>query len=114
MITEKQYQQIDEMYNYEYPEYLKILSKSRIQIRACKWEGDISKWITITVKDVVNYYNQGNPMGCGGMSGCRALSNFTSDWRMIDNMAKECLEIFKIINRKSLEKEGEKLGMTLI
>ena len=112
-ITNEQLEQIDEFYNYETPEYLEIKNKNKIIIKASAWEGDEIKEIIITPQDVVYYYRQDNNMGCSSMSGCRTLSNFTTDWRMVDNIAKECLEIFKIINKESLNKEGKKFGMEL-
>ncbi len=106
-------EELMEMYDFDVPKYLKVLSKNRIQIRAGQWEGAPTKWITITPKDVINYYRQDNPMGCAGMSGARTLAGFTTDWRMVDNMAKESLEIFKRINRPALVKEGKMHGMEL-
>lgn len=109
-MKEELLEQIEELYDYDTPQYLRILSKNRIQIKAGQWEGSPTHWITITPKNVVLYYyfEAGNIT-----SGIRTLSTFSSDWRMVDNMAKECLEIFKIINNKALENEGNKFGMVL-
>lgn len=113
MITDEQFEQVEEIYDHEVPSYLKIVSKNIIKIKAGQYEGAAIKWIKITPKDVINYYKQDNSMGCAGMSGCRTLSTFTTDWRMVDNMAKECLEIFKLINKETLQKEGKEFGMEL-
>ncbi len=101
---------IEELYDYDTPQYLRILSKNRIQIKAGQWEGSPTNWITITIKDIIKYYH--NEAG-NITSGIRSLSTFSTDWRMVDGMAKECLEIFKVINIKALEKEGNKFGMVL-
>jgi len=111
--TEDIWEKLENLYIDGVPDYLKIVSKNKIKIRAEAWEGAGLRWITITPKDVINYYRQDNPSGCAGMSGARTLGSFTTDWRMVDNMAKESLEVFKIINRKTLEKEGKKFGMEL-
>ena len=113
MLNDQEFELLDDLYGGEIPSYLKIISKNIIKIKAEIWEGAGIKWIKIIPKDVINYYRQDNSMGCSGMSGCRTLSTFTTDWRMVDNMAKECLEIFKLINREALEKEGKKYEMEL-
>ena len=112
-VTDEQWEQVDEFYSYEFPKYLDIKNKNLIVIKTEQWEGAGLKKIKVTPKDVINYYRQDNSMGCSSLSGCRTLSTFTTDWRMVDSMAKECLEIFKIINREALAKEGKKFGMEL-
>lgn len=64
----------------------------------------------VTPEDVVNYY-----VGQAGnlSSGCRTLADITGDWRQINDLAKECLEIYKIIKRKELELHLHKHGMEL-
>ena len=112
-LTNQQWEEIDELYNFKIPEYLEIEDSNLIVINTEQWEGAGLKKIKVTPKDVIDYYRQDNSMGCNGMSGCRTLSTFTTDWRMVDGIAKECLEIFKIINREALAKEGKKFGMEL-
>lgn len=112
-ISEDNMERLEEVYDYRIPQYVRIISKSKIQIRACVWEGARPRWVTITPKDVINYYRQDNPYGCSGMSGIRTISDFSTDWRMVDGMAKEAFAIFKIINRPALEREGRKHGMEL-
>lgn len=112
-LSDVEWEKIEEMYDYEIPQYLKIVNKNKIQIKASPWEGAKVSWITITPKDVINYYKPTNPMGASGMSGARTLAGFSTDWRMVDNMAKESLEIFKVINKEALQKEGKKFGMEL-
>lgn len=112
-ISDEDMERIEEMYDYRIPQYVRIISKSKIQIRVSQWEGARPRWVTITPKDVINYYRQDNPYGCSGMSGIRTLSDFSTDWRTVDHLAKEALAIFKIINRPALEREGRKHGMGL-
>ena len=109
-ITEAEWFRIDQAYNDEFPEYLQIINRNKIKMRASVWEGAPAKWITITPKDVINYYYKD---ARNISSGIRTLSTFSTDWRMVDNMAKEALEVFKIINREALEEEGHKYGMEL-
>jgi hypothetical protein len=65
---------------------------------------------TITPKDVVEYYahEAGNIS-----SGCRTLAGITGDWRPIDELAKQCLSIYKVVKRKDLVKEARKHNMEL-
>ena len=112
-LTAEQMQKIDELYNYHLPKYLVIKGRNRIEIKASVWEGAPVKKLIITPEDVVHYYRQDNPLGCASMSGVRRISGFTTDWRMVDNIAKEALEIFKITDPEALRKEGAKFGMEL-
>jgi len=101
---------IAELYGGDIPKYLEVKNKNLIVIKAEQYEGAGTQEIQITPKDVVEYYKS----QAGNISsGVRTLSTFTTDWRMVDNIAKESLEIFKAINRKALEKEGKKFGMDL-
>ena len=112
--TEDVWEKLENLYTDGIPDYLKIVSKNRIKIKAEVWEGAGAKWITITPKDVIDYYRPNRRMGASElMSGARTLAGFTTDWRMVDNMAKESLEIFKVLNREALKKEGKKYGMEL-
>jgi len=112
--TEDIWEKLDSLYTEGIPKYLKVVSKNKIQIKAGEWEGAPVRWITVTPKDVIDYYRPNRRMGASEiMSGARTLAGFTTDWRMVDNMAKESLEIFKILNRSALEKEGKKYGMEL-
>ena len=63
----------------------------------------------ISVEDVIKYYRYEAP---NIESGCRTIASISGDWRPIDNIAKFCLEIFKIINTKDLRKIGKLYGMT--
>lgn len=113
MITDENFEKVEQMYEYDLPKYIDIVSENIIKIKAEQYEGAGLNWIKVTVKDVINYFRQDNSMGCAGMSGCRTLSTFTTDWRMVDGMAQECLSIFKLINKDGLSIEGKKFGMEL-
>lgn len=110
-ISEEKMEKLEAMYDYEVPRYVRILSDKKIQIRVAQWEGVKPRWVTITPKDVIEYYRRDNKYGCAGMSGIRTIADFSTDWRTVDAIAKEALEIFKIINRPALEREGRKHGM---
>lgn len=90
------------------PEYLEIRNKNKIIIKAEEWEGAGIKKVEITPEDIIRYYKT----QAGGMSGVRTLAGFSTDWRMVDNMAKESLEIFKIINPERLRTLAKRQGMT--
>jgi len=108
--TPNVFEKILDLYGGEIPNYLKIVSKNKIKIRAEVWEGAGAKWITITPKDVIKYYATQAGNIC---SGIRCIAGFCSDWRMVDNMAKEALEIFKTINKPALRKYAKQYGMEL-
>ena len=93
---------------YEVPEYFKKITREKIVIRAgSDWEG--YKDHTITIEDVVAYYatQAGNLL-----SGCRQLGTIVGDWRNIDYLAKECLQIFKHLNREKLRRISKSWGLT--
>jgi hypothetical protein len=99
MLTSEQYNEIDKMYDYEIPEYIKVMGKTYITILVSDMITDKPTRLKITVKDVVRYYATQAP--------------YYGDWRMIDNLASECLAYFKIINRPMLQRESKKYGMEL-
>jgi len=109
-ITDAEQEKLDSMYPDGQPEYLNIVDKSKIKIRAGQYEGAPVKWHTVTPRDVVVYYSAD---ARNISSGIRTLGTFSTDWRMVDNMAKESLEIFKIINRPALNREAKKHEMSL-
>lgn len=92
---------------YEVPGYFRKITREKIIIRGgSEWEG--YRDYTITIGDVVKYYaTQANNL----LSGCRQLGLIIGDWRNIDQLAKECLDIFKHLNRKKLRRESKKWGL---
>lgn len=101
-----------EFYCGEIPEYVKGAGKSYITIVfGHDWDnrgkGKI-KPRKITIKDVIDYYkNWSWNISCG----CRKIAGFTSDWRFVDNIAKECLEWFKFVNVEGLKKTAREAGL---
>ena len=91
------------------PEYLTIKNKNKIIIKAEEWEGAGVKDIEITPEDVIRYYDT---QARNITSGIRTLAGFSTDWRMVDNMAKESLEIFKVMNPEKLRTLARKHDMT--
>jgi len=62
----------------------------------------------VPIGDVAEYYayEAGNLL-----SGCRKLGSITGDWRNIDALAKECLEIFKCVNLEGMRRASRRLGL---
>jgi hypothetical protein len=88
----------------------KSLSKMGISFRGYViyvklWKNDKRR---VTPEDVVNYYihEAGNLS-----SGCRTLAGITGDWRPIDELAKQCLNIYKVIKKDELRKIARKNGL---
>lgn len=66
--------------------------------------------IAITPKDVINYYAfEAQNLS----SGIRTLGTINGDWRNIDELAKTCLSIYKVVKRKDLVREAHKHNMEL-
>ena len=65
---------------------------------------------TVTIGNVAEYYayEAGNIL-----SGCRKLGAIVGDWRPVDRMAKECLEIFKRINLEGMRRAGRGWGNSM-
>ena len=97
-----------EFYNGEIPEYVKKAGKTYIVIVfGDDWNNSI-KPRKITIKDVVDYYKN---WSWRIDTGIRGIAGFYSDWRWIDNIAKECLEWFKFVNVEALRRESRKAGL---
>ena len=64
----------------------------------------------VTPKDVADYFAfQAQNMS----SGIRTLGTISGDWRCIDELAKQCLSIYKVVKRKDLVREAHKHNMEL-
>jgi len=96
-----------DLYYDEPPGYLRRVTKEKIIINVDGgWQGQGEH--TITIKDVAEYYAyEANNL----LSGCRTLGTITGDWRPVDRIAKECLEIFKCVNIEGIRRESRKLGL---
>jgi hypothetical protein len=102
-------EKLDEFYNGEIPQYIISAGRTFITIK-CQDVLDNSLNNKITVAEIIRYYFKD---ARNISSGCRTLGSLTGDWRGVDNLAKECLEWFKFVNRDGLAKEGKKYGMEL-
>ena len=81
----------------EVPEYFKRICKEYVVVLVSDYRE--SNEHKITIEDVAKYYaTQANDIS----SGCRTISTISGDWRNIDYLAKQCLEIFKAINIETL------------
>lgn len=85
------------------PEYIKIKNNRRIAVRM-----EDKKWHDVTVNDVAKYYKY---EACNIVSGCRTLAGIVGDWRPIDNLASDCLYIFKELNIVGMRNAGIKMGL---
>jgi hypothetical protein len=100
----------DQLIQCEMDSAVQILSLKRIRIKAQSGYGDSdkSKWHVITIKDVIEYYRT----QAGNISsGWRQIGDIGGDWRPIDSIAKDCLNIFKILNIEKLREEAKAQGM---
>jgi len=89
------------------PEYLRRVTMEKVVIKVDGgWEG-VDEHIVI-IADVAEYYayEAGNLL-----SGFRTLGAIVGDWRNIDALAKECLEIFKRVNLEGMRRASRKLGL---
>jgi len=87
----------------EIPEYFKRICKEYLVVLVSDYPG--SNEHKITIEDVVEYYAT---QATNITSGCRTIGTVSGDWRNIDYLAKECLEIFKAINMEALRRISKK------
>ncbi len=90
----------------EVPEYFKRISKKYIVVLVNDYGGFEEH--RITIEDVVKYYAT---QATNITSGCRTISTVRGDWRNIDYLAKECLEIFKCLNMETLRRISKRWGL---
>ena len=96
-----------DFYQGDIPQWLEVISKDKVKVTVSDWRGQ--QIIEVTPKDVVEYYHsQARNITCG----MRCLAGHYGDWRPIDNLAKELLELFKVLNKPALEKEAGKYNVT--
>mgnify|MGYP001123227506 CR=1 FL=1 len=88
------------------PKYFKRICKNYIIVFVEDWRGCNEH--KITIEDVVEYYAT---QAINISSGCREISTISGDWRNIDYLAKECIEIFKWLNIETLRRISRKRGL---
>jgi hypothetical protein len=65
----------------------------------------------VKMQDVIDYYCRYG--GTRGFSASyRTLGTISGDWRPIDNIAKDCLDMYQVINIKKLRRLAKKAGLT--
>ncbi len=103
MITDQQYEQIEKLYDYEIPDYIEIISPNKIKIKTDQsfLRGTNDNWHIVLFTDIVRYYTY----EVHSMSGLRTLGTISGDWRNIDELAEQCIEIFKLINPKEFKED---------
>lgn len=117
-VSDENFDAVADIFDGEIPQYLRIINKNRLQVKTGGWANyngrllteEDSVWVNISVKDVIFYYYRD---ARNISSGIRTLAGYSGDWRGVDSLAKTCLEVFKIINRSALEREGKRFGMEL-
>jgi len=100
-ITHKQFDQIDKLFDNQLPEYFEIINENKIKITTVDWSGS-SKHV-VTFKDTIDYLSKRH-----GFSGMRFLGSVSGDWRQIDDLASQCIQIFEILNPKRFFKGSER------
>ena len=109
MKTTRAEQKYENMANCELPEYIRAKNINVLVIETGnEWQG--KKKHNVSIEDVIHYYFKD---ARNITSGVRSLGTIVGDWRPVDRLAKECLEIFKIINKTALKRAGRKCGMEL-
>ena len=88
-------EKLDEFYLDEIPEYITDFGPYYVVIKHADVFDEITE-TTITMEDLCNYYAYD---ARDILSGCRSLSTFTGDWRMVDALAQEMHELFKFCCR---------------
>ncbi len=91
--TKNHLDKLKEFYGWDIANYILGAGKSFIKIRVSDWRGEQD--LKITLKDVAEYYRK---WADNITSGCRVIAGYAGDWRLVDRLAKECLEWFKLVN----------------
>jgi hypothetical protein len=116
--THESYEKLAKAFNYWYPEEAKrafeemgiTINRKTIHVRAAKHVIDKPVDNTITVDDVIIYYLR---EARNITSGIRTIAGIHGDWRQIDNLAKTCLEIYKVLKNAEVKKYAKYHGMEL-
>lgn len=91
----------------EVPEYFKRICKEHLVVLVNDYGG--SEEHKITIDDVTEYYAT---QATNIISGCRKIGTVSGDWRNINYLAQECLEIFKAMNMEALRRISKKWELT--
>lgn len=63
----------------------------------------------VTIDDVIKYYAHD---ARNITSGIRTLSKIIGDWRPIDELASQCLEVYKVLSLNRLRRIAKNYGLT--
>ncbi len=98
MITDQQFDQIDKLFEDQLPEYFEIVNTNKIRVKTDQsfLRGTKDNWHNITFDDILKYFSY----EVNSMSGLRQLGTIAGDWRNINDLAEQCIEIFKILKPK--------------
>jgi len=100
-------QDLIDFFNGDPPAWVEGAGCGFLRLKVSDWQS--SKSLTVKVDDVVRYY-AGDAHNIS--SGCRSLAGHTGDWRQIDELAKICLEWFKLVNPSGLEESAKSHGLS--
>lgn len=108
MTKQEIWEKVEEAYGYDAPSYIVGVGNTFIIVNVEDIISNKSKRLKVTINDVAKYYaTQANNI----VSGMRSLAGHHGDWRPIDDLAKECLEYFKLINMQGLKKVCKSFGL---
>lgn len=101
---------MDELYDYLAETPWITVANNVIYIRVAGEEGEKPKKKKVLMQNVVDYFVRYSGSR-GFMSSYRFLGGIGGDWRPINNLAEECLEIYKVLNVEKLRRLARKAGL---
>lgn len=93
-----------------YSEYGIHFKRKTIYVHHCGIVSQKTETTKITVEAVIEYYRT---EARNITSGCRTIAGIVGDWRPIDYLAKQCLEVYKVLQLEKLRKVARANGMEL-
>ena len=106
------YQKLSKLTGMDEFELETSLNEMGIKARGC------TLWVTIgknnkkriSVEDTIRYFCfEAQNLS----SGIRTLGTINGDWRLVDELAKTCLKIYKVLKYNELKRMARKYGMEL-
>ena len=90
----------------ELPDYMSMEGDT-LKVRVSDWRGE--KEIKVGMEEVADYYlHEAHNIS----SGCRTLAGHTGDWRPIDNLASECMYVYRELDLDKFRKVCMDKGLT--
>ena len=95
MIKDSVWNELDDAYEYDYPQWLTIVNTRRVKVNGKP----------VTADDVLKYFSHYHN---SWQSSFRSIGPISGDWRPIDELAHELLGIFKITCKPYLRNRARK------